>query len=70
MTEAKPTFINAVRALADAKREDVKREGVIDMSRFFLKQLFLAGLREEVRLRTMKGGQETIQDAVNLAREI
>lgn len=70
MTDAKPEFIAAVRAPAGAARADVKAEGVTDMSRFFLTQLFLAGLREEIRLRTMETGPERIQTAVETAREI
>jgi hypothetical protein len=70
MTDAKPDFIAAVRTAAAAPRADVKAEGVTDMSRFFLTQLFLAGLREEIRLRTMETGPERIQTAVGTAREI
>lgn len=70
MTDAKPDFIANVRAVAAAPRADVKAEGVTDMSRFFLTQLFLAGLREEIRLRTMEAGPERIHTAVETAREI
>ena len=70
MTDAKPAFIGAIRAADDAPREALKAEGVVDMSRFFLTQLFLAGLKEEIRLRTMESGPERIHEAVDTAREI
>ena len=70
MTDAKPDFITVLRAADDADRAVCKAEGVIDMSRFFLTQLFLAGLREDIRLRTMETGPERIHEAVDVAREI
>lgn len=70
MTDAKPDFINAIRTPDANPRAEVKAEGVTDMARFFLNQLFLAGLKEEIRLRTMESGPERIHISVETAREI
>jgi hypothetical protein len=48
---------------ARAKLAAIKKEGLVDMERFFLHQLFITGLRDELRSTIMKQG------SLSLARE-
>ena len=74
MCEAKPDDINTVRADAGTATAEqaatVKKEGVIDSERFFKHQLFIAGLKEEIRMKIMEAGKTSIQESVALAREL
>jgi len=75
INEAKPAAVNNLRmalpaAMTAANARLIKAEGIVDMNRFFLLQLFMAGLKEEVRLKVMEGGHETLQAALEAAREI
>lgn len=47
-----------------------KKEGIEDMGRYFMLQLFLAGLKEEIKVKTMENVPETLGDAVSRARNI
>lgn len=74
MTDAKPAQIAVVRGglgtanAADALR--LKKQGLDDMERFFLQQLFVAGLREDIRIKVMEAGLDNLQDTIKLAREV
>lgn len=74
MCEAKPDAINTVRIAIGAAAADVavqiKREGIKDAERFFMHQLFIAGLKEDIRMKIMEAGKATITESVTLAREI
>lgn len=70
MCKSKPAAINAVRAGGAAPRADVKKEGIEDMEQFFLHQLFLAGLKEEVRPKVMEANRDQLHQSLALAREI
>jgi hypothetical protein len=74
MCEAKPAMIVVVRADpggADAAHVTaIKKEGVVDTERFFLHQLFIAGLKEEIRTKIMEAGKDNIQESLTLAREL
>lgn len=74
MCDAKPDAINTVRtdrgAATAAEATAIKREGVRDSERFFMHQLFIAGLKEEIRTKIMEAGKTSIQDSVTLAREL
>ena len=49
-------------------REKCKLEGIEDTSRFFMQQLFVAGLREDVREKVMERDPRTLQAALEEAR--
>lgn len=51
-------------------RRSIKAEGIADTGRFFMKQLFLAGLREEIRLKVMESNPTTLRETLKLAREM
>ena len=74
MCDSKPEAINTVRANRGAATAEtaagLKKEGVVDIERFFLHQLFIAGLKEEIRTKIMEAGKTSIQESVNLAREL
>ena len=74
MTENKPAHLTAVRhrpaAIAEADANNLKRQGLEDMERFFLLQLFIAGLREDIRIKVMEAGLDNLQETVKLAREL
>ena len=80
MCEAKPAAIDAVRApepngmdnnaAARAQVSAIKKEGLVDMERFFLHQLFIAGLRDDLRSKIMEAGKPSLQESLSLAREL
>ena len=49
-------------------RAACKLEGIEDTSRFFMQQLFVAGLKEDVREKVMEQDPETLQEALREAR--
>ena len=53
---------------AAVTRERCKLEGIEDTSRFFMQQLFVAGLREDVREKVMERDPRTLQAALEEAR--
>ena len=73
LRETKPPTIDDVRrALGGVDANEAaafKKEGIEDMGRFFLHQLFLAGLKEDVRVKTMEAGHPTVQESLKTARE-
>lgn len=74
MCEAKPDAIQTVRADRGAATAEqasaIKKEGVSDSERFFKHQLFIAGLKEDLRMKIMEAGKASIQESVTLAREL
>ena len=80
MCDAKSATIYDVRApnpdgMADtdearAQKKNCKKEGLMDMERFFLHQLFIAGLKDELRSKIMEAGKPTLQESLSLAREL
>jgi len=74
MCEAKPAVINDVRAergTATAEQATaIKKEGIVDTERFFKHQLFIAGLKEDIRLKVMEAGKTTLKDTLELACEL
>jgi len=70
LRESRPEAMFNVRYDIDPPvEEDIKREGIDDMGRFFLHQLFLAGLKEDIRIKTMEAGHDTVQQSLATARE-
>lgn len=69
MCKAKPANMAVVRAAGGAPQADVKQEGIADMEMFFLHQLFLAGLKEDIRAKTMEGNRPQVHESLELARE-
>jgi len=74
MCDAKPAAIRDVRvdrgAATEAQATAIKKEGIIDSERFFLHQLFIAGLKEDLRTKIMEAGKTNIQDSLTIAREL
>ena len=63
----------AVAALPAAQRNlllEIKREGVKQLELFVMHQLFLAGLKDEVRIRAMEANKPTVQEALDYARDL
>ena len=61
----------AFKKMCEAKPIDIlKKEGITDSKRFFQHQLFIAGLKEEIRMKIMEDGKTSIQESVTLAREL
>ena len=74
MTEVKPPHLTNVRhpyaAITAVQNATLKRQGLEDMERFFLQQLFTAGIREDLRIKVMEAGLDNLEDTVKLAREL
>ena len=74
MCEAKPATIATVRidrgAATAAQATAIKSEGIKDSEGFFKHQLFIAGLKEDIRMKIMEAGKPTIQESVAHAREL
>jgi hypothetical protein len=74
MCEAKPAAIATVRADRGAATAEqaaaIKLEGVKDSEGFFKHQLFIAGLKEDIRTKIMEAGKPSIQESVAHAREL
>jgi len=49
---------------------DVKLEGITDAEKFFKHQLYLAGLRDDLRTKVMEAGKATLQESMTLANEL
>lgn len=58
----------AGQAGAAATHTAIKLEGIEDTSRFFMQQLFVAGLKEEIREKVMERDPRTLQDSLEEAR--
>jgi hypothetical protein len=76
MTETRPADLIVVRepALAAANQDNardarIKLEGLRDQDKFFLSQMFLAGLRENIRTKVMEEAPAELIDIVDLAVE-
>ena len=76
MTETRPAGLMVVRepALAAANQDNardarIKLEGLRDQDKFFLSQMFLAGLRENIRTKVMEEAPAELIDIVDLAVE-
>ena len=61
---------DAAGVVQPAPPADVKKEGIKDAEKFFKHQLYLAGLRDELRGKVMEAGKATLQESVNLANEL
>ncbi|EPS57234.1 hypothetical protein M569_17586, partial [Genlisea aurea] len=74
ISESRPANLTEVReaipaAVDGALAERIKKEGLRDQERFFLGQMFIAGLKDRIRNRVMEQGPVTLQDMVTQARE-
>lgn len=76
MSENRPAAILNVRVapLAGAAQDDardllLKQEGLKDQEKFFLTQMFIAGLRENLRQKVMEEAPDNLMDLVDLAIE-
>jgi hypothetical protein len=80
MCDAKPNTTEDIRADEPNSMEDkdetraqlvnIKKEGLVDMVRFFLHQLFIAGLRDELQSKIMEAGKASLLEGFSLAREL
>jgi hypothetical protein len=74
MCEAKLATITTVRidrgAATAEQAAAIKLEGVKDSEGFFKHQLFIAGLKEDIRMKIMEAGKPSIQESVAHAREV
>ena len=79
LCDSRPDAMAAVRAQGavdaagvqqPAAPADVKMEGIKDAERFFKHQLYLAGLRDDIRGKVMEAGKATLQESVTLANEL
>lgn len=61
-------FVPAVGAAAADTRAACKLEGIEDTSRFFMQQLFVAGLKEEIREKVMERDPRSLQASLEEAR--
>ena len=81
MCKAKPGNIGTLRtvpaavaavvpAIVAAHLTAMKTEGIKDMEQFFWHQLFMAGLREDLRAKVMEAGKTTLHESIQYAQEI
>ena len=81
IVEAKPDAMTAVRAavmpvgaavaaVAQADRETIKAEGILDAEKFFRHQIFLAGINPHLRSKVMEANKDTLRESVTLALEL
>ena len=79
MCEAKPGNIGTLRtvpaavaaaAILAADLTTMKTEGIKDMEQFFQHQLFMAGLRDDIRAKVMEAGKTTLHESMRYAQEI
>lgn len=74
MCEAKTANFGDIRmniAANDAAIcRQVKNEGIRDTEKFFKHQLFLAGLRDNLRLKTMEAGKANLHESLRYATEL
>ena len=81
IVEAKPDALTAVRAavmpvgaavaaVAQADRETIKAEGILDAEKFFRHQIFLAGISPHLRTKVMEANKNTLRESVTLALEL
>ena len=81
MCEAKPGNISTLRtvpaavaavvpAIVAADFTTMKTEVIKDMEQFFRHQLFMAGLRDDLRAKVMEAGKTTLHDSMQYAQEI
>jgi len=75
LVEAKPAAMNdavvaAIPAAIDLAQALIfKREGIRQDEQFFLQQLFIAGLREEIRTKVMEANPDSVREALRVARD-
>jgi len=75
MVETRPAELLQVRVAPLAANQDdirdaqIKLEGLRDQDKFFLSQMFLAGLRENIRAKVMEEAPADLIDIVDLAIE-
>ena len=81
MCEAKPAAIGTLRtvpaavaaavpAIVPADLTAMKTEGIKDMEQFFRHQLFMAGLRDDLRAKVMEAGKATLHESMRYAQEM
>ena len=79
MCEAKPGNIGTLRtvpaavaaaAILPADLTTMKTKGIKDMEQFFQHQLFMAGLRDNLRAKVMEAGKTTLHESMRYAQEI
>lgn len=73
MARARPAQLSQVRAAhvgtADALANQIKNEGIVDTERFFLTQLFIAGLRDDIRAKVMEAGKTSFKENLDYAMQ-
>jgi len=55
--------------LTEAQALVYKTEGIRQLEKYFLRQLLVAGMKEEIRTKIMEAGLNTVNETMNLARE-
>ena len=61
-------YAPAAGVAGEVQRRTAKLEGIEDTSRFFMQQLFVAGLREDIREKVMERDPRTLQASLEEAR--
>ena len=59
-----------VAGTTPANAERFKKEGIDDAFRFVMQQLFIAGLREDIRLKTMEANPRALQETLVVAQQM
>ena len=75
MCECRPDALNDYEgvppnAVAAADARLIKMQGIRDAERFFKHQLFLAGLKEDLRTRVMEANKATLYESMTFAMEL
>ncbi|MCZ2207965.1 hypothetical protein, partial [Cylindrospermopsis raciborskii] len=75
MCECRPDALNDYEgvppnAVAAADARVIKMQGIRDAERFFKHQLFLAGLKEDLRTRVMEANKATLYESMTFAMEL
>jgi len=75
MCECRPDNLNNYEgvppnAIAEADARTIKMQGIRDAERFFKHQLFLAGLKEDLRTRVMEANKATLYESMTFAMEL
>lgn len=59
----------AAGGLTEVQALVYKTEGIRQLEKYFLRQLLIAGMKEEIRTKVMEAGLNTVNETMNLARE-
>ena len=64
------TTRRVIAGVTQDQRDQCKKEGIDDTFRFVMQQIFIAGLREEIRLKTMEANPRALQETLEVAQQM